>query len=438
MVRFPQWQHVAAPSHSVDDPLVPGRPFQGGLSFSSAEEGIHSQHLRYRDNAPCFTERFSQFSQHSHDTLVDLSSSPGRAICDAAEGDEAWPHSPREPFSLDSFSLRSLWLKYVLSKAKEPIKPNTVFDISIDSTEDVSCVGGTGPGESTPSSAPSKPASDFINVIDTFTPRSSKDICSNKKHIRQFKRWLSEWVKIDDERKKKQAARELKRRNEELRLAEGGSARKEKRCRNTASEKAKTGSSSSKNIFGTAARSAPRDMEMDGEASWDENEDCSGDFLSDYDENGPDIMSKVFILQGPSGCGKSSMVMACAQELGFDVKEENTTISRAGSLMKKRVFETSQSKGMTAGAPVKPNNIFGSVIVITEDPNPRRSSSPLPTYTHGMKLILFDEADICFSDDQGMYRVIADLAKDSKCPVVITTQTDLFSSDAKTGTLLVF
>lgn len=312
-----------------------------------------------------------------------------------------------EPVSLNQFSLRSMWLHYML----EPLKNKGSSGFSREGTPGNTFVDLTPNNSTQPLSSIASPS--IVNVIETFSPRSSRDICGNKKQIRQFKKWLTEWIKIDEERKKRQQIKEAKRKSAELNGKPIPASKKRQRSTESKAPRMKF------------VKSTPR--AADEEASWDEEEDYVPEEFSD-DDNDDNVFAKVFIFQGPSGCGKSSSVLACANELGFDVKEENTSESRSGSSVKKRVLETCQSKGMASGSAFGSvaNSFFGgSTTQAVDETGNRCGSSPLPTYSHGMKLILFDEVDLIFEDETGLYRAIYDLAKDSKCPIVLTTQSDL-------------
>ena len=62
-----------------------------------------------------------------------------------------------------------------------------------------------------------------------------------------------------------------------------------------------------------------------GSEWWHENDDIS-DFdlsdASDYSYNDEDKLCNTMLLTGPVGCGKTSAVYACAEELGFKVRND--------------------------------------------------------------------------------------------------------------------
>lgn len=418
VVNFPKWQHVAVETPAVPERINPNEFFMA-VSPLGCDVPVKVS-LQCRPNrhgtSPLTT------SESYNRSVVDLCLSPELFVSASQPGGverrTQTPCDPRDPFSLDSFSLRSLWLQYMLSKKPRITSSSCVVDISCE--ED---------GDNAANEHVSKTGANLINLVDAFSPKSSKDICGNKREVRSFKKWLHEWIKIHEARKQKQVARELKRVHDEEKNANiGGKMKKGRPPKST---------TSSKGLFGNAASKKPitkfAAVDNDDEASWNEEDSASVFSMSD-DELSSNNMAKVFIVQGPTGCGKTSLVVACAQELGFDIKEENTINCRAGALVKKRVFETSQSKGMaTLGTGGGQLHLFGAG---GDESIPRNWSAAQSLgceYSHGMKLILFDEADLCFDDDAGMYRAIVELAKDSKCPIVITTQTDLFIGEGKNG-----
>jgi DNA polymerase III delta prime subunit len=176
-------------------------------------------------------------------------------------------------------------------------------------------------------------------------------MCGNKRSLRLFRRWLQMWLDLDDYRAKQ---REKKRRRS------GGSALGRKSIGNNERNK-------NQRVSPTLSRSGS----FGRSGSEDSGSDCS-DIESDFSDEGSSELAKIFIFEGPSGCGKSSAVYACAQEYGFEVKEENTQECRSGAAVKRRVLETSQSRYLAVGGDAQ-------------------TLSSQPATAAKMKLILFDE-----------------------------------------------
>jgi hypothetical protein len=105
-------------------------------------------------------------------------------------------------------------------------------------------------------------------------------------------------------------------------------------------------------------------------------------------------ISKVMVVMGQSGSGKTSAVYACAREAGFKVIEINASQDRSGTGIRKLFSEAAQSHGVG-----------------------------VETGSHELNLILFDDADLVFEEDAHMYSAMKDLLKNSKSPVIITTET---------------
>jgi hypothetical protein len=108
-------------------------------------------------------------------------------------------------------------------------------------------------------------------------------------------------------------------------------------------------------------------------------------------------ISNVLHVLGPSGAGKTAAVYACAAAAGFNVIEVNTSQERKGSEIRKLVSETFQSYGIGVGA-------------VTDQQ---------------LNLILFDEADISFDDDINFHSAVAQLAKNFRCPIAVTSENSL-------------
>ena len=103
------------------------------------------------------------------------------------------------------------------------------------------------------------------------------------------------------------------------------------------------------------------------------------------------------VVIGPSGSGKTSTVYACAKEVGYKVIEINASQDRSGTGIRKLFSEAAQSHGVGIDT--------GS--------------------SHELNLILFDDADLVFDEDAHMHSAMKDLLKNSKSPVIITTETPL-------------
>ena len=126
---------------------------------------------------------------------------------------------------------------------------------------------------------------------------------------------------------------------------------------------------------------------------------------NDFDFEEPDILSNLMIICGPSGSGITSSVFACAKEIGYNIIEINASQTRSGSIIKKSIAEATQSNGLG--------------LLLSDEGNTMSLAS---SNVKALNLILFDEIDIVFDDDTALYSTIQQLVKTSKCPIILTTQ----------------
>ncbi|KAF2011470.1 P-loop containing nucleoside triphosphate hydrolase protein [Aaosphaeria arxii CBS 175.79] len=170
----------------------------------------------------------------------------------------------------------------------------------------------------------------------------------------------------------------------------------------------------------------------------------------------------VVIISGPHGCGKSATVHAVAKELGFEVFEINSGSRRSGKDIQDRVGDMTANhlvnhkrqdgapKQQTATADdtdaernalalqndidsgrqgtmtsfFKGNPQIGVKLKSTVDKHKKRDSQAqttlLPPKSQKQSLILFEEADVLFEEDQQFWAQVIKLASQSKRPIIIT------------------
>lgn len=193
--------------------------------------------------------------------------------------------------------------------------------------------------------------------------------------------------------------------------------------------------------------------------SWTENDDKrkngkSDSDSSDFYESDPDSrdsmksMKNLLILTGPVGSGKTSSVYAIATELSMKVIEVNCSSKRSGKLMLQDLQEATQShkinrcNGSTDYSQKSQDSIDSLTPNITKKRGrPKKSSEKLIKTTMSvekneklsqqsssqeivrtaMSLILIDDADIVFEQDDGFSSAIAQLIQYSKRPVILVT-----------------
>ena len=163
-----------------------------------------------------------------------------------------------------------------------------------------------------------------------------------------------------------------------------------------------------------------------------------GDFLSDDEDSG---LRSVYLLTGKTGSGKTSMVHAAAHHCHCALIEINTTAERGGKALKKEIEECTQSLSNLALLKRETTSLGG---ILKEDENEESSGSSLA-------VILIDEGtsndlitmfsihkcifhfshskntpptivDLMFESngDTGFWQSLANLAKKSKCPIILT------------------
>uniref|UniRef100_A0A182JS91 AAA+ ATPase domain-containing protein n=1 Tax=Anopheles christyi TaxID=43041 RepID=A0A182JS91_9DIPT len=139
------------------------------------------------------------------------------------------------------------------------------------------------------------------------------------------------------------------------------------------------------------------------------------------------------VLVGPPGCGKTSNVYAVANELNFNVLEINASSRRKGKIILQELLEATQShlvrqktersnstdglmvNGRPKGGGKKMNGVFRCL---------ERRPSFNEMNSNGSKklsLILIEDADIVFEQDDGFLGAINQLIATSKRPIVLTT-----------------
>ncbi|XP_075978895.1 enhanced level of genomic instability 1 [Anticarsia gemmatalis] len=200
--------------------------------------------------------------------------------------------------------------------------------------------------------------------------------------------------------------------------------------------------------------------------SWTENEIKSksrgntGSDSSDYYQSDTDsreslkAMNNLLILTGPTGSGKTSSVYAVAAELAMKVIEVNASSKRTGKIMLQDLQEATQSHKVNRGTsidnsqksqekqvtePIKtlktykkrgrPKKSLETVKKKIPDKieQPVLSSTPSSQESTrtGMSLILIDDADIVFEQDDGFSSAIVQLVQCSKRPVILITSSVL-------------
>ncbi|ORY19616.1 hypothetical protein BCR34DRAFT_595549 [Clohesyomyces aquaticus] len=197
----------------------------------------------------------------------------------------------------------------------------------------------------------------------------------------------------------------------------------------------------------------------------------------------------VVILSGPHGCGKSATVYAVAKELGFEVFEVNSSTRRSGKDVQDKVGDMTANhlvshnrsvltpnadpiaaddtdnermsvalqKDLDSGRQGTMMSFFKSNTQAKAKPKPKPTAKPttepkkvsnaaqatlfkgqVPPKDHKQSLILFEEADVLFEEDQQFWAQVIRLASHSKRPIVITCNDETLvpSFDLPLGAIL--
>jgi DNA polymerase III delta prime subunit len=185
----------------------------------------------------------------------------------------------------------------------------------------------------------------------------------------------------------------------------------------------------------------------------------------------------VVLISGPHGCGKSATVYAVAKELDFEVFEINSGVRRSGKDIQDKVGDMTANHLVNhkrGGAPVEDTAVLSTIDEDTDNermddefqkdldsgkqgtmtsffttsiaskPKPKvkskTSETKKPTTTTAQvtlpitqaarksqkqSLILIEEADVLFEEDQHFWAHVTKLASQSKRPIVITCNDEL-------------
>ncbi|KAG6459434.1 ATPase family AAA domain-containing protein 5 isoform X2 [Manduca sexta] len=178
------------------------------------------------------------------------------------------------------------------------------------------------------------------------------------------------------------------------------------------------------------------------------NSDSSDFYNSDTDSReGTRNVNNLLIITGPTGSGKTSSVYAVAADLAMKVIEVNASSKRTGKVMLQDLQEATQSHKVNRGA----NNLEfisksqeinqrqtteknckrgrpkKTVKMSTKKPKePKSDTVNAPSGSQDItrtdtSLILIDDADIMFDQDDGFCSAITQLVHSSKRPVILVT-----------------
>lgn len=132
----------------------------------------------------------------------------------------------------------------------------------------------------------------------------------------------------------------------------------------------------------------------------------SDDSMASNPEN-----NQVAVLVGPHGSGKTASIYAVARELGYKVLEVNASSRRPGKKILKDFEEATKS-----------HRVKNSSLDEIFKPKPKKKTQEKkPTTESSHKtLILMEDVDLVFEEDEGFVSAIFQLASNTKRPIVMT------------------
>lgn len=159
-------------------------------------------------------------------------------------------------------------------------------------------------------------------------------------------------------------------------------------------------------------------------SSWQQNDD-SKQFSDDDFENSsmslPAISNNFIVLIGPPSSGKTSSVSAVANDLNFNILEINLSSKRNGKKILQELQEATQShKVGSQDDNITLKKIFKQRSLMGQSQDSNCSSSSVGNGSKKISLILIEDADVVFEQDDGFVNAINQLIATSKRPVILT------------------
>lgn len=140
----------------------------------------------------------------------------------------------------------------------------------------------------------------------------------------------------------------------------------------------------------------------------------------EIDSNSTAGLSKAIVLLGPTGNGKTNAVYALAQEMNFNVLEINAGSKRNGKKMLLELQEATQSHQVKGGGGSDCRMFRGSQTQTAMLQSSEESSSGNSSQSaQKLSLILIEDSDIVFEQDNGFVEAMYQLVATSKRPVIL-------------------
>ncbi|XP_012543644.1 ATPase family AAA domain-containing protein 5 [Monomorium pharaonis] len=142
-----------------------------------------------------------------------------------------------------------------------------------------------------------------------------------------------------------------------------------------------------------------------------ETDGSSGDefYSSDCSSSYNNENNQIAVLLGPHGSGKSASVYAIAEEFGYSVLEVNASSRRTGKRILKELKEATKSHRIKKSKHKSP---FERITNENDETSKISQNS----------LILFEDIDLIFEEDEGFVSATYQLALNTKRPIVMTSR----------------
>lgn len=161
------------------------------------------------------------------------------------------------------------------------------------------------------------------------------------------------------------------------------------------------------------------------------DDSSDSEFWSDSDTNDSSrLPNNTYLVVGPIGSGKTSSIYAIANELDMNVLEVNASSRRTGKKMMTELQEATQShkvlteKDLETNKNETPKTVVKNLKKLVKSKRKRSKSVPNPiksSEANKMSLILIEDADIVFDEDDGFIAALNQIVQSSKRPVIIVT-----------------
>ncbi|CAH1116432.1 unnamed protein product [Phaedon cochleariae] len=146
-------------------------------------------------------------------------------------------------------------------------------------------------------------------------------------------------------------------------------------------------------------------------------DDCSESEFESTDWDSRDSMAlpgNTVVLGGPCGSGKSTAVYAICSELNINLIELNASSKRTGKTLLQKIQEATRSHQVRKKETRNFQNFFGDAS--------KANSENLQSQTDKkMVVILIEDIDVVFEQDEGFIPALTHLITTSKRPIILTT-----------------